>query len=113
MAPGRNRQADESSDTTGDNVLDRAATAEWLRPQQRMTTKRPLLMTALVGALGFVPMAFNVGADAEVQRPLVTAVIGEMVSSTLLNFAGAVSLAARGMKMRDISHYRSVVDLMC
>jgi cobalt-zinc-cadmium resistance protein CzcA len=41
-------------------------------------------MTALVASLGFVPMAFNVGAGAEVQRPLATVVIGGVVSSTLL-----------------------------
>jgi len=41
-------------------------------------------MTALVASLGFVPMAFNVGAGAEVQRPLATVVIGGIVSSTLL-----------------------------
>jgi cobalt-zinc-cadmium resistance protein CzcA len=41
-------------------------------------------MTALVASLGFIPMAFNVGAGAEVQRPLATVVIGGIVSSTLL-----------------------------
>jgi len=45
---------------------------------------RPVLMTALVASLGFVPMAFNVGAGAEVQRPLATVVIGGIASSTLL-----------------------------
>ncbi|USJ02618.1 CusA/CzcA family heavy metal efflux RND transporter [Xanthomonas prunicola] len=45
---------------------------------------RPVLMTALVAALGFVPMAFNVGAGAEVQRPLATVVIGGIASSTML-----------------------------
>jgi cobalt-zinc-cadmium resistance protein CzcA len=45
---------------------------------------RPVLMTALVASLGFIPMAFNVGAGAEVQRPLATVVIGGIVSSTLL-----------------------------
>ncbi|PKM14859.1 MAG: CusA/CzcA family heavy metal efflux RND transporter [Gammaproteobacteria bacterium HGW-Gammaproteobacteria-2] len=45
---------------------------------------RPVLMTALVASLGFVPMAVNVGAGAEVQRPLATVVIGGIVSSTLL-----------------------------
>lgn len=45
---------------------------------------RPVLMTALVASLGFVPMAFNVGAGAEVQRPLATVVIGGILSSTLL-----------------------------
>jgi len=45
---------------------------------------RPVLMTALVASLGFLPMAFNVGAGSEVQRPLATVVIGGIVSSTLL-----------------------------
>ena len=45
---------------------------------------RPVLMTALVASLGFVPMALNVGTGAEVQRPLASVVIGGIVSSTLL-----------------------------
>ena len=45
---------------------------------------RPVLMTALVASLGFIPMAFNVGAGSEVQRPLATVVIGGIISSTLL-----------------------------
>ena len=45
---------------------------------------RPVLMTALVASLGFVPMAFNIGAGSEVQRPLATVVIGGIISSTLL-----------------------------
>lgn len=49
-----------------------------------LTRLRPVLMTALVASLGFVPMAFNVGAGAEVQRPLATVVIGGVLSSTLL-----------------------------
>jgi cobalt-zinc-cadmium resistance protein CzcA len=49
-----------------------------------MTRLRPVLMTALVASLGFVPMALNVGAGSEVQRPLATVVIGGIVSSTLL-----------------------------
>jgi cobalt-zinc-cadmium resistance protein CzcA len=45
---------------------------------------RPVLMTALVASLGFVPMALSTGAGAEVQRPLATVVIGGIVSSTFL-----------------------------
>jgi cobalt-zinc-cadmium resistance protein CzcA len=45
---------------------------------------RPVLMTALVASLGFVPMALNTGFGAEVQRPLATVVIGGVISSTLL-----------------------------
>ena len=49
-----------------------------------MTRLRPVLMTALVASLGFIPMALNTGIGAEVQRPLATVVIGGIVSSTLL-----------------------------
>ena len=49
-----------------------------------LTRLRPVLMTALVASLGFVPMAFNVGAGSEVQRPLATVVIGGIVSSSIL-----------------------------
>lgn len=45
---------------------------------------RPVLMTALVASLGFIPMALNTGTGAEVQRPLATVVIGGILSSTLL-----------------------------
>ena len=45
---------------------------------------RPVIMTALVASLGFIPMAFNTGLGAEVQRPLATVVIGGLISSTLL-----------------------------
>ncbi len=49
-----------------------------------MQRMRPVLMTALVASLGFVPMALATGAGAEVQRPLATVVIGGILSSTLL-----------------------------
>jgi cobalt-zinc-cadmium resistance protein CzcA len=52
--------------------------------QGALTRLRPVLMTALVAALGFVPMAVNTGIGSEVQRPLATVVIGGIVSSTLL-----------------------------
>lgn len=45
---------------------------------------RPVLMTALVAALGFIPMALNTGIGAEVQRPLATVVIGGIISATML-----------------------------
>ena len=45
---------------------------------------RPVLMTALVAAVGFIPMAINTGVGAEVQRPLATVVIGGILSNTLL-----------------------------
>lgn len=48
------------------------------------TRLRPVLMTGLVAALGFLPMALNTGLGAEVQRPLATVVVGGVVTSTLL-----------------------------
>jgi heavy metal efflux system protein len=52
--------------------------------QGALTRLRPVLMTALVASLGFVPMALNVGTGSEVQRPLATVVVGGIISSTLL-----------------------------
>jgi heavy metal efflux system protein len=49
-----------------------------------LTRLRPVLMTALVASLGFVPMALSTGVGAEVQRPLATVVIGGVLSSTLM-----------------------------
>ncbi len=49
-----------------------------------LTRLRPVMMTALVASLGFVPMAINVGAGSEVQRPLASVVIGGIISSTIL-----------------------------
>jgi len=62
---------------------------EGLAPQEAarqaaLTRLRPVLMTALVAALGFVPMALATSAGAEVQRPLATVVIGGLVTSTIL-----------------------------
>ncbi len=65
---------------------------------------RPVLMTALVASLGFVPMALSTGTGAEVQRPLATVVIGGLVSSTVLtllvlpalySIVGAISVDSR------------------
>lgn len=47
------------------------------------TRMRPVLMTSLVAALGFLPMALNTGVGAEVQRPLATVVVGGMLTSTV------------------------------
>lgn len=51
--------------------------------QAAETRLRPVLMTAMVAAFGFVPMAFNTGVGAEVQRPLATVVIGGVITSTI------------------------------
>jgi cobalt-zinc-cadmium resistance protein CzcA len=52
--------------------------------QTRLIRLRPILMTALVAALGFVPMAMNTGVGAEVQRPLATVVIGGIITDNVL-----------------------------
>jgi cobalt-zinc-cadmium resistance protein CzcA len=64
---------------------------------------RPVLVTALVASLGFLPMAFNVGAGSEVQRPLATVVIGGIVSSTLLTLLVLPALY-RWLHGRERSH---------
>jgi cobalt-zinc-cadmium resistance protein CzcA len=56
----------------------------WRVEQGAETRLRPVLMTALVASLGFIPMAVSHGAGAEVQRPLATVVIGGLTTSTLL-----------------------------
>ena len=61
----------------GKNVIDAVR-------EGSLTRLRPVLMTALVASLGFVPMAIATGAGAEVQRPLATVVIGGIISSTIL-----------------------------
>ena len=58
------------------------------------TRLRPVLMTALVASLGFIPMALSTGVGAEVQRPLATVVIGGIVSSTLLTLVVLPTLYA-------------------
>jgi cobalt-zinc-cadmium resistance protein CzcA len=58
-----------------------AAAASW---QAAMTRLRPVLMTATVASLGFLPMALSTNSGAEVQRPLATVVIGGLISATLL-----------------------------
>jgi cobalt-zinc-cadmium resistance protein CzcA len=65
-----------------------------------LTRLRPVLMTALVASLGFLPMALNVGTGAEVQRPLATVVIGGIVSSTLLTLFVLPALYGWGAKAR-------------
>jgi cobalt-zinc-cadmium resistance protein CzcA len=65
-------------------LRERGATVEDAVVRGSLTRLRPVLMTALVASLGFVPMALSTSAGAEVQRPLATVVIGGLVTSTLL-----------------------------
>ncbi len=76
-----------------------------------LTRLRPVLMTTLVAALGFVPMAFNTGTGAEVQRPLATVVIGGVISATIMSllvlrvlymvFSDTVGTSASKLEDRD------------
>ncbi|MDF2386220.1 CusA/CzcA family heavy metal efflux RND transporter [Nostoc ellipsosporum NOK] len=67
-----------------------------------MQRLRPVVMTALVASLGFVPMALGHGAGAEVQKPLATVVIGGLISATLLTLFVLPALYARfGQPSRD------------
>lgn len=67
--------------------------------QQRL---RPVLMTALVAALGFVPMALNKGIGSEVQRPLATVVIGGIASATILTLVVLPALYAWFVKDKEV-----------
>ena len=66
-----------------------------------LTRLRPVLMTALVASLGFLPMAFNTGAGAEVQRPLATVVIGGIISSTILTLLVLPALYKTTFKKKE------------
>jgi cobalt-zinc-cadmium resistance protein CzcA len=73
-----------------------------------LTRLRPVLMTALVAALGFVPMALATGTGAEVQKPLATVVIGGLISATLLTLLVLPSLYktfAKTYKQSDYSGF--------
>jgi cobalt-zinc-cadmium resistance protein CzcA len=60
-----------------------------------VTRLRPVVMTALVASLGFVPMALSTGTGAEVQKPLATVVIGGLISATLLTLLVLPALCAK------------------
>jgi cobalt-zinc-cadmium resistance protein CzcA len=66
------------------HLRERGVPLERAVAEAALTRLRPVLMTALVASLGFVPMALSTGVGAEVQRPLATVVIGGVISSTLL-----------------------------
>ena len=68
------------------NMLQREGVADIHRRivDSCMTRLRPVLMTALVASMGFLPMALSHGDGAEVQRPLATVVIGGLLTSTIL-----------------------------
>jgi cobalt-zinc-cadmium resistance protein CzcA len=65
-----------------------------------MERVRPVLMTALVASLGFVPMAIATGTGAEVQRPLATVVIGGLITSTALTLFVLPAICHLVMRMK-------------
>lgn len=69
---------------------------------------RPVLMTALVASLGFLPMALSTSDGAEMQRPLATVVIGGLITSTLLTSLVIPTIYpwfARGLKDIELTHH--------
>jgi len=70
--------------TSINQLIDRGRTRRRAILQGALTRLRPVVMTALVASLGFVPMALATGTGAEVQKPLATVVIGGLISATLL-----------------------------
>ncbi|MBI3950157.1 MAG: efflux RND transporter permease subunit [Acidobacteria bacterium] len=78
--------------------------------QGALTRLRPVLMTALVASLGFVPMALSTGTGAEVQRPLATVVIGGLMTSTLLTLVVLPALYHWFEKERAEYEIRSTVE---
>ncbi len=73
-----------------------------------MMRLRPVVMTALVASLGFVPMAIATGSGAEVQKPLATVVIGGLVSATLLTLFVLPTLYARyGRRETDVAETKA------
>ncbi|MDF1642209.1 efflux RND transporter permease subunit [Thalassolituus oleivorans] len=86
------------------DVLNRGEAIEQAIVDGAMMRLRPILMVALVAALGFLPMALNTSTGAEVQMPLATVVIGGIISSTLLTLLvlpGLYRLTWRAAKNKD------------
>ena len=79
---------------TFNQLRERGVGLEEAIDQTRLLRLRPILMTALVAALGFVPMALNTHVGAEVQRPLASVVIGGMITNTLLTLGIMPALLA-------------------
>ena len=66
-------------------LLKKGRTLEQAVEEAAITRLRPVLMTALVASLGFLPMAYSTGMGAEVQRPLATVVIGGVISAMVMS----------------------------
>ena len=73
-----------------------------------LTRLRPVLMTALVASLGFVPMALATGTGAEVQKPLATVVIGGLITATLLTLIVLPALYKLFSKTKKEENYETI-----
>ena len=91
--------------TTVSRAREAGASAEEAAREGSRERLRPVLMTALVASIGFIPVAVSTGTGAEVQRPLATVVIGGLVTSTLLTLL-VLPVLYRWLH-RDASHRRA------
>jgi cobalt-zinc-cadmium resistance protein CzcA len=95
------------------NLREEGASLDVAVREGAVTRLRPVLMTALVASLGFLPMALATGTGAEVQRPLATVVIGGILSSTVLTLLVLPVLyrVSHGVPLRGVFGYRSARGL--
>jgi cobalt-zinc-cadmium resistance protein CzcA len=93
------------------SLLDQGKPLEDAIIEGALTRLRPVLMTALVASLGFIPMALNSGTGAEVQRPLATVVIGGIMSSTMLTLLVLPGLFRMSRRERPKPPFVSVTPL--
>ena len=79
-----NQMQKQTAAVSAEDDVSRSAVIQKRIIDSCMIRLRPVLMTALVASMGFLPMALSHGDGAEVQRPLATVVIGGLITSTLL-----------------------------
>ncbi|WP_334151128.1 efflux RND transporter permease subunit [Hyphomicrobium sp.] len=90
--------------TSINNLIDEGLSRQEAVVKGALTRLRPVVMTALVASLGFVPMALATGTGAEVQKPLATVVIGGLISATLLTLLVLPALSVRfGGRRKSVS----------
>jgi cobalt-zinc-cadmium resistance protein CzcA len=91
--------------TTFNQMLQKNHSLEEALVLGALTRLRPVLMTALVASLGFVPMAFATGTGSEVQKPLAIVVIGGLLSSTILTLFVLPALCKIFLKKQELENY--------
>lgn len=93
-----------------DQLMNETGDLELSIKKGSLTRLRPVLMTALVASLGFIPMALATGTGAEVQKPLATVVIGGLISSTLLTLVVLPALYKMVVARRRLTQQVSTVQ---